>query len=91
MITEIVLFRLPDGMSREEAIAKYRLSVPGWRANPDLIRKTFLLMKNLVGAAGFTTGKASRPRSWGMGLNFKNESKPPLEANQSFNISRRPS
>ena len=42
MITEIVLFRLPDGMSREEAIAKYRLSVPGWRANPDLIRKTFL-------------------------------------------------
>ena len=23
MITEIVLFRLPDGLSREEAIAKY--------------------------------------------------------------------
>ena len=42
MITEIVLFHLPDGMSREDAIAKYRLSVPGWRANPDLIRKTFL-------------------------------------------------
>jgi hypothetical protein len=42
MITEIVLFDLPAGMSREEAIAKYRLSVPGWRANPDLIRKTFL-------------------------------------------------
>lgn len=42
MITEIVLFRLPDGMSREDAIAKYRLSVPGWKANPDLIRKTFL-------------------------------------------------
>ena len=42
MITEIVLFDLPEGMSREEAIAKYRLSVPGWRANPDLIRKTFL-------------------------------------------------
>jgi hypothetical protein len=42
MITEIVLFHLPDGMSREDAIAKYRLSVPGWRANRDLIRKTFL-------------------------------------------------
>ena len=42
MITEIVLFRLPDEMSREEAIAKHRLSVPGWRANPDLVRKTFL-------------------------------------------------
>jgi hypothetical protein len=82
MITEIVLFRLPDGMSREEAIAKYRLSVPGWRANPDLVRKTFLFDEK---------GEVSRPRSWGMGLNFKNESRPPLEANQSFNISRRPS
>ena len=29
MIAEIVLFHLPDGMSREDAIAKYRLSVPG--------------------------------------------------------------
>jgi hypothetical protein len=35
MITEIVLFRLPDGMSREDAIAKYRLSIPIWQANPD--------------------------------------------------------
>ena len=28
MITEIVLFSLPEGMSCEDAIAKYRLSVP---------------------------------------------------------------
>ena len=42
MITEIVLFRLPAGMSREDAVAKYRLSIPIWQANPDLIRKTFL-------------------------------------------------
>jgi hypothetical protein len=42
MITEIVLFRLPEGMSREDAMAKYRLSVPIWQANPDLIRKAFL-------------------------------------------------
>jgi len=42
MITEIVLFRLPEGMSREDAIAKYRLSIPTWQANPDLIRKAFL-------------------------------------------------
>ena len=91
MITEIVLFHLPDGMSREDAIAKYRLSVPGWRANPDLIRKTFLLMKYLVGAAPFTIGKAWSPRSWGTDLNFKNGFRLPLEVNQSFNISRRPS
>ena len=42
MITEIVVFRLPEGMSRDEALAKYRLSIPIWQANPDLIRKAFL-------------------------------------------------
>ena len=42
MITEIVLFRLPEGMSRKDAIAKYRLSIPAWQANPDLIRTAFL-------------------------------------------------
>jgi hypothetical protein len=35
MISEIVLFRLPEGMSREDALAKYRLRVPMWQANPD--------------------------------------------------------
>ena len=42
MITEIVLFSLPEGMSREDALAKYRLSVPTWQANPDLIQKAYL-------------------------------------------------
>ncbi len=42
MITEIVLFRLPDGMSREDALAKYRARVPIWQANPDLVHKAFL-------------------------------------------------
>ena len=42
MITEIVTFRLPQGMTREEALAKFRLSIPIWQANPDLIRKAFL-------------------------------------------------
>jgi hypothetical protein len=34
MITEIVLFSLPDGMSREDAMAKYRVRVPMWQASP---------------------------------------------------------
>ena len=42
MITEIVTFRLPQGMTREEALAKFRLSIPIWQANPDLIRKAYL-------------------------------------------------
>ena len=54
MITEIVLFRLPDGMSRQDAIAKYRLSIPTWQANPDLIRKAFL--SKTLGTRDATTG-----------------------------------
>src|SRR6185437_9595579 len=42
MITEIVIFSIPDGMTREEVVANYRRSSPGWRANPDLIRKNYL-------------------------------------------------
>lgn len=42
MITEIVVFDLPDGMSREDVVANYRRSAPNWRANPDLIRKNYL-------------------------------------------------
>lgn len=42
MITEIITFGLPDGMTREEVVANYRRSAPSWRADPDLIRKNYL-------------------------------------------------
>jgi hypothetical protein len=42
MITEIVFFRLPTNMSRDELVEKYRASVPNWRANSDLVHKSFL-------------------------------------------------
>jgi hypothetical protein len=42
MISEIVLFSLPEGLGREEAMAKYRARVPMWQSNPDLIHKAFL-------------------------------------------------
>lgn len=42
MITEVVLFDLPKGMTREQVIANYRESTPRWRENPDLIRKNYL-------------------------------------------------
>jgi hypothetical protein len=42
MITEIVLWRMPEGMSREQIAAKYRASVPMWQSNADLIYKAFL-------------------------------------------------
>lgn len=42
MITEIITFAIPTGMTREQVLANYRRSAPGWRANPDLIRKDYL-------------------------------------------------
>lgn len=42
MITEIVTFTLPVGISREELILDYEKSAQNWKANPDLIRKNYL-------------------------------------------------
>jgi hypothetical protein len=42
MITEIIVFDLPDGMTREEVVTNYRRSAPNWRSNPGLIRKNYL-------------------------------------------------
>lgn len=43
MIAEMVMFQLPADMTREEVMAAARETVPGWQANPDLLRKHFLL------------------------------------------------
>jgi len=71
MITEIVLFHLPDGMTREDAIAKYRLSVPGWRANPDLIRKTFLFDETTRRGGGVYNWKSMEAARSGHGPEFQ--------------------
>jgi hypothetical protein len=42
MITEIVLFDLPEGITREEVAARFRENAAVWRADPDLIRKNYL-------------------------------------------------
>ncbi|CUH65250.1 hypothetical protein TG4357_01759 [Thalassovita gelatinovora] len=42
MITEIVTFDLPADMSRDDVLARYQATLPRWRANPELIRKTYL-------------------------------------------------
>jgi hypothetical protein len=71
MITEIVTFRLPDGMSREDAIAKYRLSVPVWRANADLLRKAFLFDEASRRGGGVYTWKSIEAAKIGHGPEFQ--------------------
>lgn len=42
MITEYVLFAIPAGTSRADVVAGMHEVAPRWRAEPDLIRKTFI-------------------------------------------------
>lgn len=42
MITEIVSFDIAEGLDRQAVMALYERTAPAWRANPDLIRKTYL-------------------------------------------------
>ncbi len=42
MITELVLFDLPSGISRDDVIAGMRATAPAWRANAELVRKNYL-------------------------------------------------
>lgn len=43
MIAELVTYQLPPTMTREEALAGARATIGKWSANPDLLRKHFLL------------------------------------------------
>jgi len=42
MITEMVLWKIPAGMTRQGLLSKFRSTVPAWKANPDLIHKAFV-------------------------------------------------
>ena len=42
MITELVIFDLPAGMTREQVVAGMRASAPAWQANAELVRKNYL-------------------------------------------------
>jgi hypothetical protein len=41
MITELVFFDLPKGITREEVMAKYRQTAPAWARNEDLVHKFY--------------------------------------------------
>ncbi len=43
MIAELVKIKVPDSMKREDVLAAAHEAAAGWRGNPDLLRKHFLL------------------------------------------------
>jgi hypothetical protein len=41
LITELVFFNLPRGITREEVMAKHRQTAPAWSKNEDLVHKFY--------------------------------------------------
>ena len=65
MITEIVLFKLPAGMTREQYTTKARESAPVWGANPDLIRKNYLFdAERWYGGGAYTWKSVADAQKW---------------------------
>ena len=71
MITEIVTFSIPAGMSRDEVIALYEKSVPTWEANPDLLRKNYLYDAEGGKGGGIYTWKSLAAAHEGHGETFR--------------------
>ncbi|MGQ0675157.1 MAG: hypothetical protein ACT4N4_03590 [Rhodospirillales bacterium] len=65
MITEIVLFDLPRGMTRAELEKNFRDSIPRWRQNPDLLRKNMIYDLERGKAGGvYTWNSVEEARRW---------------------------
>ena len=71
MITEIVTFTIPDGMSREEVIALYEKSAPQWQANAELLRKNYLYDGDTGRGGGIYTWKTKAAALEGHGEAFR--------------------
>ena len=46
MIVELVTFRATPGADRDAILAEARATIPRWRANPQLVRKHYLLSED---------------------------------------------
>jgi hypothetical protein len=42
MLTEIVTFRIKDGLQRSDVVALYEASAPTWKENQSLLHKSYL-------------------------------------------------
>jgi hypothetical protein len=65
MITEIVLFKLPEGMTREQYAKAAKDSAPAWGANPQLIRKNYLYdAERGYGGGAYTWNSIAEAQHW---------------------------
>ena len=71
MITVIVYFKLPDGMTREEIISKFEQTTQKWRDNRDLISKNYLIdLDSGIAGGVFLWNQKMHAEIW-LGAEFK--------------------
>lgn len=81
MIAEMVSFYLPAGTTRDEVLADARGVVDHWRANPDLVRKHFLMGEDGL-CCGFylwksrAAAEAAHDEAWQKSVEERTASKP---------------
>ena len=91
MILEIVLFRLPDGMNRADAMTNTALACLCGRPTQTLFIKPFCSMKRPGEAVEFISGRTSRLPRKRMALLLKRQSSRSSALNLSSSISKHPS
>src|SRR5258707_4630208 len=53
MILELVLFKSPPGMDRAAILEDAKHTIPHWRADPDLVRKHYLVSDDGYGGGAY--------------------------------------
>ena len=71
MITVIVFFKLPVGVTREEIISKFERTVQKWRENQDLIRKNYIIDLDSGVAGGVYLWKKKMHAEIWLGAEFR--------------------
>jgi len=71
MITVIVNFMLPDGITRDEIVSKFEQTIQKWSDNPDLVRKNYLIDLDRGIAGGVYLWKEKMHAEIWLGAEFK--------------------
>jgi len=82
MIVELVTFKAPPGADWDAILAGARATVPHWRANPELVRKHYLLSDDGRECAGLyiwptrEAAQAAHDAAWRAGVEQRTGSAP---------------
>lgn len=84
MILELVTFKAPPGADWDAILADARATIPRWRANPDLVRKHYLLGENGAECAGLyiwpsrAAAEAAHDAAWRSGVEKRTGAQPTI-------------